>query len=38
MKVLPFCAFGLKIRIFDNPNGGGRHLESHKNRDIFATV
>ena len=28
----------LKIRIFQNQDGGGRHLENHRNRDIPSTV
>jgi len=28
----------LKFRIFENQDGSARHLKSHKNRDISATV
>ena len=28
----------LKIRIFQNQDGGGRYLENHRNRDIPSTV
>jgi len=34
----PTAERSLKFRIFEIQDGGSRHLENHKNRDISATV
>jgi len=34
----PTADWPLKFRIFEIQDGGGRHLENHKNRNISTTV